>query len=628
MRFIFIGFLLAWTLPICGQDITQFIGADREQDDTVKRFLPPSAKPAVRWTAEIGEGRSSVLVHGDAVIATGLKPWSDTESSLAESQRKHVEAIQCLDRATGSEVWRHEYDAGWIKEQQTFGGRARAPQSTPVIVGDHVISIGFTGKMVCLGLFSGKPKWTIDLVSRFGMTPVSFGFSASPIKVGPSIVALVGGQKAGLICVRPEDGSIIWNYPCNEASYATPAVMRSGTSEHIVFVTRNRVASVDSKTGRLAWQFPLSKQGLTNVPTPLVIDDRRLIVSGQGVGGTIRLDITRFGEGWAANEAWKSESQFFYCNWIRRRHWMLACDGELLQALDLATGERRGRWRGYPNANLLDASSEVVSLGGDGVLTFLRAQDDRMLVLSRWKLTDQRSWTTPSFHRGDLFCRYANKLVCVALDHDDSDLQPLQEAGTKRRELMLQSDLETKANVSSAVDPVTAITDVFQSSGIDKAIDRYHDIRGDLNKDFTLRHRKQLHTLATQVGEDAFAFQIPQHAVEDLGSDEAKDWLSDVIEDSPIIAEHNGQNTSDHGLQYVDIAIVNFGEKIDTVVSGPAEHPFGYGVPIRAGMVRLERWPVGTRLTQEIDNTRRTKLVLEVSAEDRGRVIRLSGKSK
>ena len=79
----------------------------------------------------------------------------------------------------------------------------------------------------------------------------------------------------------------------------------------------------------------------------------------------------------------------------------------------------------------------------------------------------------------------------------------------------------------------------------------------------------------------------------------------------------------DNGLKYLEFSIRNTsGKTIQAEVRGPQAHPFGYGLPLRSGRPRAERWPVGTKLYRTKLGVR-SDLLLTVEEEFAGRIIDL-----
>ncbi len=356
--------------------------------------------------------------------------------------------------------------------------------------------------------------WEIDLVQRFAAEPVQFGFSASPIPYDDSVIVLAGGQQGGLVCLRIQDGSLKWHRPCREASYATPVLWRRHDSIQVVFVTRDDVVGVTAEDGKELWRFALPESGLTNVPTPLPVGKEGLIVSGQGNGGTRRLEIHSQDNAWTASEAWFSRVEFFYCNWIARDGMLLGCGGDLFFGLDLATGRTRGRWRGLGDSNLVSSQDQLFILDGSGSLNSLAFAADKLKHLGTYRLFEQRCWTAPSLLGTELYCRGEDRLVCI-------DLSPMTGSTPLATEKLPMASLEfsqgTEAEVAQpGATPLDRIVEAFQTDGLEAAWELYGKIRDREPTSLTIEQRRELMQMASEQNLDDLVQQLREHMIADF----------------------------------------------------------------------------------------------------------------
>ncbi|MEM9660447.1 MAG: PQQ-binding-like beta-propeller repeat protein, partial [Planctomycetota bacterium] len=328
--------------------------------------------------------------------------------------------------------------------------------------------------MHCFDRASGEVLWQMDLIERFEAPPVQFGFSSSPMVHDGHVYLLAGGQKGGLICLDPNRGDVLWNVPCQEASYATPVAIEVDGVPQIVFVTRNKIAGVARENGQSLWTYQLPERGLTNVPTPLPTGQRNLVVSGQGVGGTRELILREVEGEWQVDEGWRVSTQFFYCNWIERDGVIFGCNGKLLVAIDAKTGASRGRWRGFADANLVMRNEEILVLDGEGVLSQLQFAGDALAVATRTRVFSQRCWTPPSLRGDQLFCRSGADVCCVDFAADAPG-EPLPSLRVRQTALALRGEDRNKSPVG--VDALEQIVDAFESGGVAGAERRYMEIR-------------------------------------------------------------------------------------------------------------------------------------------------------
>lgn len=594
---------------VIAEDWSQFGGPNH--DFRMSASMPMKSVPTKRWQQTLGPGMSGVVVRGNVLYSHFLVPFTESEMQKPESERTHREAIVAMDKDNGRELWRHEYDAGWIDSQQAFGGRSRAPQATPAVNDNVVITIGFTGIMHCLDRHSGGTIWRKDLVESFKAVPVQFGFSASPLIDGDRVIVLSGGQKGGLVCVSLETGKTIWNLGCNEASYATPVLWNHKDGRQIVFATRNRIVGVNAADGTQLWEYTMPGKGLTNVPTPLPVDETGIVISGQGIKGMRRLDIERAKTGYVVEEAWQSGSQFFYCNWILHDGTILGCDGNLLLVIDSSNGELLNRHRGYNDSNLLKIGSRLLAYHGNGELTFFSLTPNTMEAGSKYSVFDDRCWTPPTPDGSFLYCRGGDQLLCLDLKGGDPRAA-LKSLRIRKRRLAMRSDTDESKPIVHR-DPVNEILAVGEADGAEAAWKLYNEIRDDDPDSISFKQRLELAEVAKAKGLTEFSQLIMRHAKEDFPG-EMKGTRK------PSKEKTRGKN----GLVYLEFALRAAGDKtIQAFVKGPAEHPFSYGLPIRPGKTRLEKWPVGTRLYRTHLGIRKN-LLLTVEEDFAGRTIDVS----
>ncbi len=598
----------------------QFGGPNRNFQVT-RSSAPQSfdSEPRLRWKVSLGEGLSSLVADESVLYAMYLAPSNDNKS-------EQQELVAAIDRVTGEIVWRREYACGWIEEQEAFGGRARCPQATPAILGDNLITVGFTGIVHCWDRESGAVKWKRNMIENYDAVPVHFGFSSSPMVHKGKVYLLTGGKQGGLVCLDGESGEVQWNVPCGEASYATPTVLEMAGGNHVVFVTRDRILGVSADKGEILWTYQLPYQGLTNVPTPLVMGDGQLVASGQGVGGTVRLSINHVNGEWAVDESWRCNTQFFYCNWYMQDDIVIGCNDKLLVALDASSGDRVGRWRGYENSNLVVSGKRVVILDGEGQLTVLRRDAQGLEALSKYQVLKQRCWTPPTLVDRDLYCRGGSEIACVHW-HDSAAGEELPRREMRERSLAFRRT-DRNSSPAEAVDPVAQITTTYEDGGVDAAWKSYEKLRAGGSGVLSHENRVKIAELALAEGLVGFAEQIKEHTLKDFPDARAKNdiLLQLFMEKSPRpkAETHLGEN----GLLYVQLAVRNTGHTaLHTQVKGPARHPFGYGIPFPQGKLRIEKWPVGTRLFTS-HNGVQGKLLFTVKKSDAGKILEITPSEK
>lgn len=469
----------------------------------------------LEWTRKLGDGKSQIIGNRKAlIVASGEKVASSSNDEAIV--RTLVSAVATSD---GKPIWEYVRSDVMHPDQQTFGGNKPSPQATPLLLGQRLLVLGFTGVLVCLDANSGKALWEVDLVKKFQATPVQFGFASSPVAVQSSddeFVVLAAGGKGGLIRMSAKDGEVRWVSPVDSFSYATPTwATISGIGQWLI-ISRTVACGISAKGNKL-WQSELKEQGLTNAPSPLVVGSHRILLSGQGMDGTqcLEVDLNKEGE-WKVEEAWHNRRlQFFYTNWLQLTDQVvLGCTLQYLAAFDVRSGEVLGRWREYRDGNLLQVGNRLQLLDGKGKLTEFSSKDkDSTWEAKRtFQLTDERCWVAPSIVGGRLLVRFGDSVACYSFSESESSETVKQLANAKATQLSFASETAKKP------DPVLEIMETFEQKGQQAALSVYQQYR--TSGTLTVEHRIALAEAAYEGGLKELANMIVTHAQADFPGSE------------------------------------------------------------------------------------------------------------
>ena len=227
-----------------------------------------------------------------------------------------------------------------------------------------MVTLGYSGLVRCHWADTGKVAWETDLVKDHGAVPVQYGFSSSPLVLGENVIVHAGGKHA-LIAFRLTDGKVIWRSEPAESGYATPILMTWKGTSYLVQLTRDHLLGIRPNDGTTAWRYDLPKKGLTNVPTPISLPNGGLLVSGQGLLGTRRLQLEDTANGIVVKELWHQRRiQFFYTNWLINGDLVVGYPGNgggRFTALKLSDGSIVYQELGQTDANLLGLAKKFCS---------------------------------------------------------------------------------------------------------------------------------------------------------------------------------------------------------------------------------------------------------------------------
>ncbi|MGB0717376.1 MAG: PQQ-binding-like beta-propeller repeat protein [Phycisphaerae bacterium] len=363
----------------------------------------PDEGPPKIWTRELGKGYSAIAVTGDKLITM-------------YRNEKDEDVVVAMNRGDGKTIWEHSYAAPTYEGQVLEFGHG--PNGTPLVVGNKIYTIGFTGKMNCLELNTGKPIWSHDLVKDFDAKVHKFGYSNSPMLYEGNIVVAVGGEKYGLVGFDPTSGKPAWKGEPMDMSYASPIVINVDGQDQFVIMSSEEVIGVSTK-GKKLWSHPCVNQYKNNATDPLWMNGNMLWVSTQLDGGTRCLKLTRSGDKTSVEEVWFNDKvKIFHWNAIPVGDHVYGSIGgrtTFLAAVDIKTGEVKWKERGYHKANCLYADNKLIFLDENGQLVMGTISPDAFKVLGNVQLTEKVSWTVPTLVGDTLYVRDNKNIMALNL---------------------------------------------------------------------------------------------------------------------------------------------------------------------------------------------------------------------
>ena len=186
------------TVTTLAQDWPQWRGPRR--DGTVGAAMVPDAWPATTsrlWRLEVGEGYSSPVVAGSRVFV--------------HSRRDPQEIVTAIDIASGRVLWQQQYAASFTKNQYAVR-MAKGPNSTPLVAGEVVYTLGVTGVLSAWRASDGTLVWRNDYSSSVETSKLFCGTAMSPLAEGGAIVVHVGSDVHGgqVIALDPASGKARW----------------------------------------------------------------------------------------------------------------------------------------------------------------------------------------------------------------------------------------------------------------------------------------------------------------------------------------------------------------------------------------------------------------------------------
>jgi prepilin-type processing-associated H-X9-DG protein len=404
--------------PTAGdQDWPQFRGPRGDAICTETGLLTgwPDDGPPLLWQLTgLGKGYSTISIADGRFYTMGDRKSADgTESQFALA----------YDLATRRELW-----ATRVGPPHQDG-----PRCTPTIADGRVYVLGTASDLLCLDAASGQPVWHKNLADDFGGQMMSiWKFSESPLVDGDRLICTPGGPDAALVALNKDTGETLWQcvMPAigdrgkDGAGYASAVVAEiAGVRQYVQMLGRG-VIGVEAATGRFLWGYNRIANTVANIPSAIIRGDYVFATTSYKTGAAL-LHIRRDGDQFRAEEVYFLSPRDF-----ENHHGGVVLVGDHLYGgnsqnqghptcLNWASGEIVWKERAPAggSAAVLYADGHVIFRYDRGLVTLVEATPEAYHVKAKFTPPTAAgpAWAHPVIHRGRLYLRHDDLLVCYDL---------------------------------------------------------------------------------------------------------------------------------------------------------------------------------------------------------------------
>jgi outer membrane protein assembly factor BamB len=297
-------------------DWPQWRGPERNGASQENNLLKswPDDGPELIWSKEeLGKGFSSVSIANGRLYITGI----------IDDQ----EMLTALD-LDGNIQWQTKYGPIWDDSYSEA-------RTTPTVDGEQVFVISGMGKVVCIDVFSGQIKWSVDSIDDFDGEIHRYGIAESPLVFDNKIICSPGGRNASVVALDKNSGELIWQSKTlsETANYCSPILINKGDKKIIATQLAESFVGLDAADGSVLWQdkyeeYQDDPKDL-NINSPLYHDGSVYVTSGYDnasamyklsddgtkinrkwvnqtldvhIGGIVRVDNYIYGANWEDNK--------------------------------------------------------------------------------------------------------------------------------------------------------------------------------------------------------------------------------------------------------------------------------------------------------------------------------------
>ncbi len=372
-------------------------------DDIALARTWPTDGPGVLWSIEVGEGYAGAAVLAGRVYV------------LDYDRENQADAIRCFSLADGEEIWRYWYP---VKIKRNHG----MSRTVPAVTDKYVVTFGPKCHVTCLDSVTGQFRWMLNLVKDFGAkVPPWYAGQCPLIEDGKAIIA--PGGNALMMAVDCETGEIVWQSPNPRGWVMTHSSVMPAEFMGVrmyVYCGSGGVVGVSTEDGSILWESAEWKIRVANVPTPVVMDEGRIFLSGGYNAGSVMLQLTKEDGRISTQEVFRLEPEVFgspqhtpvfYDGYIYgiRPDGQLTCLDPDGQVVWTSTSAHQFGLGPYIIANGL-----IYVMNDSGVLTLVDATPSGYVEFGQAKVLDGiESWGPMAIVSGRLILRDMNRMICL-----------------------------------------------------------------------------------------------------------------------------------------------------------------------------------------------------------------------
>ncbi len=384
----------------------QFRGPER--DGISRETVPlartwPEAGPKSLWSVEVGEGYA-----GPAVL--------DGRVYLMDYDRdKRQDALRCLSLEDGKEIWRYAYSVS-IKRNH---GMSR---TVPVVTTNLVVALGPKCHVLCCDAVSGELRWGLDLVRQFGTIVPPWYAGQCPLMDSNRVILAPGGRNALLLAVEADTGKVVWQTPNPRGwkmTHSSVMPMDFAGRRMFIYCADKGVVGVSADTGEILWDTTEWKISIATVPSPLVVGDGRIFLTGGYNAGSLMLRLKEAGDRVTPETEFRLDAQTFGATQQTPILWQnhiygVRADGKFI----CLTLDGKPVWNSTgPQFGLgpfLLAGDSFYALNDSGLLRLIEATPAKYNSPAKAQvLTGRECWGPMAFVGGRLLVRDLTRLSCL-----------------------------------------------------------------------------------------------------------------------------------------------------------------------------------------------------------------------
>lgn len=385
----------------------QFRGSDRDGISKAPTRLAHSWDASglrQLWGIDVGDGYAGVVILNGRVYLMDY-----------DRERKQ-DALRCLSAEDGAEIWRFAYP---VPVKRNHG----MSRTVPAVTDRFAVAVGPKCHLICLDAVSGELRWGIDLVRQYGTTVPPWYAGQCPLLDQGAVILAPGGAKALLLAVQADTGTVLWQTPNPHGwkmTHSSIMPMEFAGERMYVYCANAGVVGVSARDGSILWETAAWKISIATVPSPLILSDGRIFLSGGYNAGSLMLRLKKDQVRWEVQTLFRLDPEVFgatqhtpilYGDHIYgvRADGRFACldtEGKAVWTSD--AGQQFGL------GSFLMGDGVIFAMNDSGLLRLIEAIPQKYNLLAQAQvLKGRESWGPMALADGRLYARDLTRLVCL-----------------------------------------------------------------------------------------------------------------------------------------------------------------------------------------------------------------------
>lgn len=351
------------------------------------------------WRVPLGPSYSGPIASDDTVFTT-------------ETKNKRTEVVYALNRKTGGERWRAEWE-GSVTVPFFAASNGSWIRSTPAYDGERIYVAGMRDVLVCRDAKTGKHEWSVDFVKELKTPLPDFGCVCSPLVDGDAVYIQAG---ASVVKLDKKTGTMIWRSLRDTggmfgSAFSSPVIATLLGKRQLIVQGREKLAGLALDTGEVIWSHVVPSYRGMNILTPVVVGDSIFTSTYQNKSFLFKLQLDKAQP--VVSESWTNNAQGYMSSpVVIDGHVYLHLQNQRFTCIDLKTGERT--WTSDPfgkYCSLVVQGDRILALDQRGILLLIRANPKEFELIDSLRISDSDTWAHLAVSGDELFVRQLDAMA-------------------------------------------------------------------------------------------------------------------------------------------------------------------------------------------------------------------------